>query len=503
MANISGAPQNAVARGGVERRLARVPFSTDTVIALFGCLVVFVGDTQSLSLIPLLSQVEKQYAMTPTQASWTLSALTIAAAASVPTLTRLGDRFGMRRLVLLGLTMGVLGNLLSAVAPGMAVLVIGRAVRGISAALPLTYALLRERSPLAHGTNRGVGIMTAAVGFGVALSFLLSGLVIQSHGSVRTVFWIMTALALIALVARWAIQPDPATRSREEIDYLGVAGVAAGLICIVLAVSQGDSWGWSSARIIGLFAAGIVIFAGWVAVELRSDHPMINVRLAFRRTTTSAFIVCGLCSFLAIYSNLAVATYLETPRLFGYGLGASVLTTGFYLCPIAVFVMFGGSMVAAVIRRLGTKWTMALGGAIIAADFFWFATAHSAGWEYVVANCFWGLGYSLAFSAGNSAYLLAARDGEAAMFSSANTVVTAGLAGLGASVFATVLTSKLIPGTPIPSPDVYTRIWLLAACAGGVIILLALASAASTFKGGTATVAADPEEAATAGAADH
>ena len=89
------------------------------------------------------------------------------------------------------------------------------------------------------------------------------------------------------------------------------------------------------------------------------------------------------------------------------------------------------------------------------------------------------------------------------MFSSANTVVTAGLAGLGASVFATVLTSKLIPGTPIPSPDVYTRIWLLAACAGGVIILLALASAASTFKGGTATVAADPEEAATAGAADH
>ena len=503
MAKISGAPHNAVARGGVERRLARVPFSTDTAIALFGCLVVFVGDTQSLSLIPLLAQVEKQYAMTPTEASWTLSTLLIAAAASVPTLTRLGDRFGMRRMILAGLTMGVLGNLLSAVAPGMAVLVIGRAVLGVSAALPLTYALLRERSPAAHGTNRGVGIMTAAIGFGVALSFLLSGLVIQSHGSVRAVFWIMTALALIALVAGWAILPDTAARRREEIDYLGVAGVAAGLVCIVLAVSQGDSWGWSSAGIIGLFAAGIAIFAGWVAVELLSDHPMINVRLTFRRTTTPAFIVCGLCGFLAIYSNLAIATYLETPRLVGYGLGASVLTTGFYLCPIAVFVMFGGSVAAAVIRRLGTRWTMALGGVIIAADFFWLAAAHSAGWEYIVANCLWGLGYSLALSAGNSAYLLAARDGEAAIFSAANTVVITGLAALGASIFATVLTSKFIPKTPIPSPDVYTRIWLLAACAGVAIILLALASAASTFKGGTVTAAADPEEAATADAADH
>lgn len=503
MAGISGAPANAAQPRGVERRLERVPLSTDTVIALFGCLVVFVGDTQSLSLIPLLSQVEKQYAMTPTQASWTLSALTIAGAASVPTLTRLGDRFGMRRLVLLGLTMGVLGNLLSAVAPGMAVLVIGRAVLGISAALPLTYALLRERSPAAHGTNRGVGIITAAVGFGVALSFLLSGLVIQSHGSVRTVFWVMTGLALIALIAGWVILPDTATRRREDIDYLGSAGVAAGLICIVLAVSEANSWGWSSAGIIGLFAAGIVIFAAWVAVELRSDHPMINVRLTFRRTTTPAFIVCGLCSFLAIYSNLGAATYLETPRLVGYGLGASVLTTGFYLCPIAVSVMIGGSIAAAVIRRLGTKWTMALGGVIIAADFFWFAAAHSAGWEYIVANCFWGLGYSLAFSAGNSAYLLAARDGEAAMFSSANTVITTGVAGLGASIFATVLTSKFIPRTPIPSPDVYTRIWLIAAGAGVAIVILALASASSTFKGGTVTAAADPEEAATARAADQ
>lgn len=88
----------------------------------------------------------------------------------------------------------------------------------------------------------------------------------------------------------------------------------------------------------------------------------------------------------------------------------------------------------------------------MAADFFWLATAHSAGWEYIVGNSLWGLGFALAFSAGTSSYLLAARDGEATMFSSANMVVNYGVGGLGASLFATVLTSKFIPRTPIPSP---------------------------------------------------
>lgn len=463
-------------RRGVEARLESLPLREDTVIALFGCLVVFVGDTQSLSLIPLLSQVEGQYGMSPTQASWALSALSISAAVFVPTLTRLSDRFGMRRVALAGLVMGVIGNLLSAVAPGMTLLVTGRAALGVGAALPLTYAVLRERATAAHQTNRGVGIITSAIGFGVALSFLLSGIIIQSNGSVRTVFWVMTALAAVTLAAGWAYLPDSTLRRRSEVDYFGALTVAVGLVCIVLAVSNANSWGWSSATFISLLIAGIAVLGIWAAVEMRSDHPMINVRVAFRRASTPAFFICGLCGFLAIYSNLAVASYLETPKLVGYGLGASVLTTGFYLVPVTVFVMLGGTFSARIIRRIGTRATAALGGVVIAGTFFWLAAAHTAGWQYIVGNCFWGLGFALAFSAGNSAYLQAAAEGEATMFSAANTIVTTAVSGFGATIFATILTSQLIPKTPIPSPHVYTVIWVVGGCLGVAVILLALIS---------------------------
>jgi MFS family permease len=315
----------------VDRRLRAAGMQLETAVAFIGCLIVLVADTQSLSLIPLLPQLEKEYSLSPSQASWALSALTLAGAAWAPTLTRLGDKLGMRRLVLASLVVSVLGNLLSAVAHGFPLFVASRAVLGLSAAVPLIYAILRARSTSAGRTNRGVGVITVAIGIGIAVSYLLSGVIIQAHGSVRTVFWVMTALSVVTLAVAWLVLPDAHTRSAQSVDWGGAIGVSAGLVCIVLAITEGNTWQWSSGQVIGLLIGGVAIFGLWALYESRRPNPLINVRRVFNRTSTPAFIVGGLCGALGIYTNLNEVTYLEMPKIVGYGLGLSVLECAYIL----------------------------------------------------------------------------------------------------------------------------------------------------------------------------
>jgi MFS family permease len=154
----------------VDRRLRAAGVQPETAIAFMGCLIILTADAQGLSLIPLISNLEKTYALSPTQASWALSAPALVGAGFVPTLARLGDRFGMRRLILISLLVGVLANLLCAVAPSFALLVIARALLGVSAALPLIYAVLRARGTSERRTTRGVALITLAAGVGVAVA---------------------------------------------------------------------------------------------------------------------------------------------------------------------------------------------------------------------------------------------------------------------------------------------------------------------------------------------
>jgi MFS family permease len=459
----------------VDRRLRAAGMQLETAVAFIGCLIVLVADTQSLSLIPLLPQLEKEYSLSPSQASWALSALTLAGAAWAPTLTRLGDKLGMRRLVLASLVVSVLGNLLSAVAHGFPLFVASRAVLGLSAAVPLIYAILRARSTSAGRTNRGVGVITVAIGIGIAVSYLLSGVIIQAHGSVRTVFWVMTALSVVTLALAWLVLPDAHTRSAQSVDWGGAIGVSAGLVCIVLAITEGNTWQWSSGQVIGLLIGGVAIFGLWALYESRRPNPLINVRRVFNRTSTPAFIVGGLCGALGIYTNLNEVTYLEMPKIVGYGLGLSVLECAYILCAISAAVVICGFVAAPLITRFGPRPVMAVAGAVAAADFFVVAYAHDQIWQYVIVNIVWGAAFALAYAAAGAAYLQAAAPAEAAMYSSANAVFAAAIAGVGPGIFTAILTSAaVIPHTPVPDPGVFRLLWFYAAFACVAIFALAL-----------------------------
>jgi MFS family permease len=458
----------------VDRRLHAAGVQPETAIAFMGCLIVVAADAQGLSLIPLISNLEKTYALTPAQASWTLSAPAVVAAGCVPTLARLGDRFGMRTLILTSLLVGVVANLLCAVAPSFALLLTARAILGMSAALPLIYAVLRARGTSERRTTRGVALITLAAGIGVAVAYLLSGFIVQANGSVRTVFWALTALSVLTVLAGWWILPDANTRSRDPIDWGGAAGVSIGLVGVVLAVTEGNAWGWSSAPVLTALVGGAVILCLWVIYETRQRYPLVNVRRVCNRIAMPSFIVVAVCSTLAGFTNLAQATYTEMPTLTGYGLGLTVLHSAYALCVISAGEIIGGIVAGPVISRFGPRLVMAIGSAVFTANFLVLAYAHSGIWHFIVWDAIWGLAFAFVYSAANAAYLQDATPPEAAMFVSANTIVTTGAAGIAPALFVAILTSRSIPHTPIPDPVVFKYMWLYAAAACAALVVIAL-----------------------------
>src|SRR5882724_11871646 len=292
----------------VDRRLQSTRMEIETAIAVLGGLILLVVDAWGLSLIPLVANLEKTYSLSPSEASWALSVAGLVAAGCVPTVARLGDRLGMRRLVLACLALGLAGNVICAIAPGFGLLLFGRAILGVSAAIPLGYAILRARGTSAARVTRGVSILSAAAGVGVAVSYLLSGLTIQANGSVRTVFWVIAALAGVSLLLAWFYLPDTHLRSSEPIDWVGAAGVSVGLVGIVLATTEGNTWGWTTPGTLASLIGGIVVLGAWAFYETRKSHPLINIRRVTNRTAAPCFVVIGLLGTLVIYGNLAQAT---------------------------------------------------------------------------------------------------------------------------------------------------------------------------------------------------
>jgi MFS family permease len=467
-------PNISASGAAVDRRLTAAGVQIETAVALMGCLIILGADAQGLSLIPLVSSLEKTYSITPGQASWVLSAPGVVAAGCIPTFARLGDRFGMRPLVLASLVIAFLANLLCALAPSYGLLVAARAVLGMSAALPLTYAILRARGTSEQRTTRGVALITLASGVGVAVAYLLSGFIIQANGGVRAVLWALTILSGITVLAAWWILPDTHARSADPVDWAGAALVSVGLVGVVLAITEGSTWGWTSVPVLTSLIGGLVVLGLWVVLEMRRRYPLVNIRRVCNRVAMPSFIVVAVTGTMAGYTNLAQSTYTQLPKATGYGLGLTVLQSAYVLCAIAVGEIVGGTVAGTVISRLGPRRVMAVGSVVIAANFAVLAASHDGVWHFVLWDFIWGFAFVFVYSAANAAFLEDATPPEAAMYVSANTVISSAASGIGPAIFTAILTSRYIPHTPIPAPVVFTHMWVYAAVASVAIGAIAL-----------------------------
>ena len=449
-------------------QVSKLEFLRSTLV---GVLLVFSLDTELQSVVPLLKSIEHTYHMSATEGAWALSATGIAAGATIPLLSRLGDIFGLRRLLLITLAIVAAGNVICALAAGPATFIFGRAIVGVNAGLPLYYAILRARSHRKEVADRFAGLVTLAIGCAVCVSFIYGGVVIQAGGSVRVALWIIAGISAALVLVVWRLVDEVPTRTRIGVDYLGGLLLGGGFAALVTAISEANNWGWGSTKVLCLLAGAVALFVVWTVWELRCAHPLIDVRVLMRREIWPGFTVAALASVFGVNGLLVVTTYIQTPRSLGYGLGASVLLAGVYLTPAGVMIAFGGIIIAPIIARVGQRTTVLIGGTLALALFLWASRDASSSLSFLALTAVLGICYSLVYTGGVSVYLRSARPGEQGMITGGARAAATALAAIGPALITTLLTASLIPGTPVPRQSNYGHVWLLWAGAAAIVLL--------------------------------
>ncbi len=294
---------------------------------------------------------------------WTMNAYTLTFAVLMVTGGRLGDIFGRRKLFLFGLAVFGASSLAIGLAPNDAVLVAFRAVQGIGAAfmMPATLSIITQAFP-AEQRGTAIGTWAGVSALALAIGPVLGGFLTQDV-SWRAIFFINPPIAVAAV----AVTLFAARESRDEtvgrgMDFAGIGTLTAGLTALVLALVEGNSWHWGSARIVGLFVVAAVALAAFVVTEQRAPTPMLDLSLFRSRTSAGANVVAFLVTFAMFAQFFFLTLYMQNV------LHYSPLQTGVRFLPATLVIIVMGPLAGRLTDRVGPRPLMALGLVIIGAS---------------------------------------------------------------------------------------------------------------------------------------
>jgi MFS family permease len=248
-------------------------------------------------------------------------------------------------------------------------MIVGRGLQGVGMGLiPLGISAMRDVLP-AERLGTSIALMSASMGVGGALGLPLAAAVAQSL-SWRVLFWGSAVLALVILALIHSLVPTtPVSAERAGFDHVGAVGLSVGLVLLLLGVSKGGDWGWSSTVVTGLLAGSVVVLVVWGWFELRMAHPLVDLRLAARPVVLLTNLASVMVGFAMYAQSLIVPQLMQLPVGTGYGLGFSMLEMGLWIMPGGLMMMLVSPVGARISHLRGPRTTLVLGALVIAVGY--------------------------------------------------------------------------------------------------------------------------------------
>jgi EmrB/QacA subfamily drug resistance transporter len=458
---------------------------------LFVLLLAGVSFALSQTLvIPALPDIAANVDASPAAASWILSGFLLSASISTPIVGKLGDVYGKGRVLTLVLLLFSVGGVVCALAHSIAVLIAGRVIQGVAGGVfPLAFGIIRDTFP-PDNVASGLGLVSAILGIGAGIGLPLSGVIADGIG-VQWLFWISLIALPAALAAHRLVPASPASR-RIRIDWVGAALLSAALAAVLLAVTEANDWGWGSARTIGLFAAGGVLFGIWIQVESRVNEPLIDLGVLSGRAVATTNLTGLLVGFAMFSSFLLIPQFAQAPESSGYGFGDTVSQAGLLLVPAAIFQLVAGPLAGGLGARIGFRTTLAAGAALATMAFVFLALEHAHPWQFIVSAALLGAGISFAFASMANLIVGAVPQSEVGVATGINTIMRTVGGAFGAAVATAILTGNTVAGSSLPSEDAYTAAFALSAVGGVLAIGAALLVPTRAAERAQAAAAAAP-----------
>jgi EmrB/QacA subfamily drug resistance transporter len=398
-------------------------------------LVVVVDNTIVNVAMPTF--VRKLHASTASL-QWVADAYTLAVAGLLMTLGSLGDRIGRHRTLAAGLVIFGAGSLLAGLSTSTGELIAFRVLMGIGAAaiMPSTLSILTNVFTDSTERAKAIAMWSAVAGLGVAIGPTLGGWLLE-HFSWGSIFIVNLPIVAVALTGgRLAVPPSRSTRS-DALDPVGAVLSIGGLVALVYAIIEAPAYGWTSVRTLGLAAAAVTILGAFVAFELRSTHPMVDLRI-FRNPRFAAASFAITMIFLALFGWL----FLFTQQL-QFVLGYSTLQAGVRALPFAFTIGLISQPAARLAARIGTKAVVSTGLAVMAAGLAMMATSTaSTGFVFLlVASIVIAAGMGLAMAPATESIMGALPPSQAGVGSAVNDTVRELGGALGVAVMGSVASS--------------------------------------------------------------
>ena len=330
------------------------------------CFALFMVMLDNTVVNVALPSIQKDLRSSISGLEWTVNAYTLSFAVLLVTGGRLGDIFGRRRMFLFGVVAFGLSSAFIGFSQSSAWLVAGRAAQGIGAAfmMPATLSIISNAFPpqergKAIGTWAGVSAMALAIG-PVVGGFLVENVSWQS------IFFLNVPVAIVAVfVTVAATRESRDETSTHQVDLPGVLTISVGLGTLVLALVEGNAWGWSSAAILALLGASAVALVAFAVAEVRSPEPMVDFTFFRSKSFLGANLVAFIVSFAMLAMFFFIALYMQNVK------GYSPLQAGVRFLPSTAVIIFAGPIAGRLTDRIGPKPLMTIGLLTVAASMFW------------------------------------------------------------------------------------------------------------------------------------
>ncbi|MFF4249885.1 MFS transporter [Streptomyces sp. NPDC001663] len=450
------------------------PPKPNAVVAVLALAGIVVSLMQTL-VIPIVPELPTLLHASASNTAWAVTATLLAAAVATPVMGRLGDMIGKRRMLLVSIVLLVSGSVVAALTDSLVPMIIGRTLQGLAAAVvPLGISIMRDALP-ADRLAGSTAVMSASLGVGGALG-LPAAAFIADRWDWHILFWTSAVLGVVTFALVLLIVPESKVRTGGRFDLVGSLGLSAGLVSLLLAVSKGGDWGWTSGTTLGLGAAAVVILGAWGWWELKAKQPLVDLRTTAKPQVLFTNLASVALGFSMFAMSLVLPQLLQLPTQTGYGLGKSMLTVGLVLAPQGLVMMVMSAVSAKVTQAKGPKVTLMIGALIVAAGYALNIVLMSEVWHLVLVSCIIGAGIGFTYGALPALIMGAVDPSQTGAANSLNTLMRS-LGTSFASALAGVILAQMTTdfgGHALPSENGFKVV--MAIGAGAALLAFVVAS---------------------------
>nr|WP_307716881.1 MFS transporter [Streptomyces sp. V4I23] len=452
-----------------------------TVVLALSLAAMIVSMMQTL-VVPILGLIQSSLGASSAEVSWVTTATLLSAAVFTPLLGRFGDQHGKKPTLIGVLAVMIVGSVLAATTDSLLWLIVGRVLQGAATAIfPLALSVLREELP-ARRLPGAMALVSGTLAFGSGFALVTTGLLTRGEDAdYHRVFWLAAGLAVVTLLAVVLLVPASRSKTGGRTDILGALTLGLFLVLLLLPISQGHEWGWTSARTLGSFTGAVLMAGVWSFTESRVREPMVDMRMFLHRPVLLSNLAGLFVGFGMFAQFLGVSYLAQVPRdVAGYGFGASVLRASVeYLLPSTIASLVASQFGGLLIRRIGPRLTLALSAMTGMAGFAWLAAAHSSTPSVIGAGMAVGTAISLGYAAMPALIVAGVPPHQTGIANGINSISRSVGSSIGSALITSLLASRTIENLPagmppLPAESQFTLSFALAGVAFAFVLALSL-----------------------------